>query len=72
VAAGTLDIVVPAGVAVEVDAHVGAGNLDVLGRRSDGLDIDREVVEPGREGAGRIVLRAEAGVGEVEVRRALA
>lgn len=34
VAAGHLEIVVPDGVAVEVNAHVGAGDLDLLGRRS--------------------------------------
>lgn len=70
VAAGHLDIVVPADAAVEVDAHVGAGNLVLLGRESDGLDIGREVTDPGQEGAGRLVLRAKAGVGLVEVRRA--
>ena len=72
VAAGQMQVVLPPDVAVDVDAHVGAGDLIILGRRSDGLDIRREVVEPGREGAGRIVLRAWAGIGEVEVRRAAA
>ncbi len=72
VAAGRLDIVVPAGVAVEVDAHVGAGDLLLLGRYSEGIDVRREVVEAGNEGAGRIVLRARAGLGQVEVRRAFA
>ncbi|HEV2758383.1 MAG TPA: PspC domain-containing protein [Acidimicrobiales bacterium] len=72
IAAGQMQVVLPAGVAVEVDAHVGAGDLIILGRQSDGLDIRREVVEPGPEGAGRIVLRARAGIGEVEVRRAAA
>ncbi|MDQ3643627.1 MAG: cell wall-active antibiotics response protein, partial [Actinomycetota bacterium] len=72
VAAGQLEVVVPDGVAVEVDAHVGAGDLIILGRESEGLDVRREVVESGREGAGRIVLRARAGLGQVEVRRATA
>jgi phage shock protein PspC (stress-responsive transcriptional regulator) len=72
VAAGHVDVRVPADVAVEIDAHVGAGNLLLLGRQSDGLDVRRQVDEPGREGAGRIVLRARAGVGMVEVRRAAA
>ena len=72
VAAGVVEVVVPAGVAVDVDAHVGAGDLIVLGRESEGLDVRREVVEPGREGAGRIVLRARVGMGQVEVRRAFA
>jgi hypothetical protein len=72
VAAGHLDIVVPDDVAVEIDAHIGAGDLMLLGRESDGLDIDRQLTDPGREGAGRLILRADAGVGLVEVRRAAA
>ena len=70
VAAGSLQVVVPADVAVDVDAHVGAGELDVLGRHSEGVDVDRTVTESGQEGAGRLVLRAETGIGQVEVRRA--
>ena len=70
VAAGHLDVIVPADVALDVDAHIGAGNLMLLGRESDGLDIGRELTDGGREGAGRLILRVEAGVGLVEVRRA--
>jgi hypothetical protein len=70
VAAGSLRIVVPEGAALEIDARVGAGDLDILGRTSDGLDIRRRVDEGGREGGGRLVLRAGAGLGMVEVRRA--
>ena len=72
VAVGRLEIVVPADAAVEIDAHVGAGELILLGRHSEGIDVGREVVESGNEGAGRIVLRTRAGLGEVEVRRAFA
>lgn len=72
VAAGHLDIIVPRDLALEVDAHIGAGKLMLLGRESEGLDIGREFTDAGREGAGRLILRAEAGVGLVEVRRAFA
>jgi len=72
VAAGHLDIVVPRDVAVELDAHVGAGNLMLLGRETDGLDIGRQLTDRGQEGAGTLILRAKAGVGLVEVRRAFA
>jgi hypothetical protein len=72
VAAGHLDIVIPPDVALELDAHIGAGNLMLLGRETDGVDIGRELTDPGREGAGRLILRAKAGVGLVEVRRAFA
>lgn len=70
VAAGDLEVIVPDGVAVEANTHVGAGKLEVLGRLSDGLDVDRPVTEAGGEGSGRLVVRARAGVGSVEVRRA--
>jgi phage shock protein PspC (stress-responsive transcriptional regulator) len=72
VAAGRVEVVVPRDAAVDVDAHVGAGNLQLLGRYSDGFDVDRTVIESGGDGGGRIVLRARAGMGEVEVRRAFA
>jgi phage shock protein PspC (stress-responsive transcriptional regulator) len=72
VAAGVLDIVVPADVALDIDAHVGAGELLLLDRLSEGIDVSREVHDPGREGAGRLIVRARVGVGQVEVRRAAA
>jgi phage shock protein PspC (stress-responsive transcriptional regulator) len=70
VAAGRLEVVVPGGASVDVEAGVGAGEVDVLGRRAEGLDVGRDVVQPGNEGGGRLVLNARAGVGSVEVRRA--
>lgn len=72
VAAGHVDIVVPRDVALEVDAHVGGGKLMLLGQEHEGLDIGRELTDAGREGAGTLILRAKAGVGLVEVRRAFA
>ena len=72
VAAGSLEIVVPRDAAVELDAHVGVGDLRLLGRHSEGLDVSRTVVESGGDGGGRLILRARAGLGEVEVRRAFA
>ncbi|HVL04507.1 MAG TPA: PspC domain-containing protein [Acidimicrobiales bacterium] len=72
VAAGHLDIVVPRDVAIELDAHIGAGNLMLLGRETDGLDVGRRLTDRGQDGAGTLILRAKAGVGLVEVRRAFA
>ena len=71
VAAGSLQVVVPGDAAVEVEAHVGVGTVELFGGHEEGLDVARTVVESGREGAGRLVLRARAGIGEVAVRRAL-
>ena len=70
VAAGVVEVVVPPDVAVDVDAHVGAGELELLGRHTEGFDVGRTVTDPGRDSAGRLVLRTEAGIGLVEVRRA--
>jgi len=71
-AAGHLDIVVPAGVAIDVDGHVGAGEMIVFSRMFEGFDVGRTIAEPGREGAGRLVLRLRVGMGQVEVRRGAA
>ena len=72
VAAGHVVVDLPPDVAVDVDAHVGAGNVMIFGRQWEGVDIGRHMNESGREGAGRLILRAKAGVGVVEVRRAAA
>jgi hypothetical protein len=72
VATGELDVVVPDAAAVAVDAHVGAGNVELFRRMSGGFDIDRRRDVPGAEGAGRLVLRLRAGVGQVTVHRASA
>ncbi len=71
-ASGTLIVTVPAGVAVEVDAEVGAGEMIIFGRNWEGIGIDERVAIGGQEGAGRLVLDARVGLGELEVRRAAA
>lgn len=71
-AAGNIVVTVPAGLAVEVDAHIGAGDMDVFGRDWEGIGIDERIVVAGREGAGRLVLDARVGLGQLEVRRAAA
>jgi len=68
--AGDLQVVVPEGAEVVLDAHVGAGSMTLFGRQSDGMDNGRHVVQPGREGGGRLVLSTRTGVGDLEVRRA--
>jgi len=70
IGAGHLQVVVPDGAEVVVDAHVGAGEMTVFGRHSDGMDTGRHLVEPGREGGGRLVLTARSGFGDLEVRHA--
>jgi len=68
--AGDLEVVVPAGADVVVDAHAGAGSVSVFGRTWDGFDVGHRVVEPGREGGGRLIVNVRVGFGDLEVRRA--
>jgi predicted membrane protein len=71
--AGTIVIEVPADVTVEVDAELGAGSVDLLGERAEGIGIDRSVTdEVTADGAGTLELDIQVGLGEVEVRRAAA
>lgn len=72
VAAGHVQIMVPRQAAVDIDARVGGGSLQLLGHQDDGLDVRRQISEPGSEDGGRVVLRVRAGFGLVEVRRAVA
>ena len=67
-AAGDLLVVVPEGAGLDLRAEVGAGNLEVLDRRDDGVGVESRVVERGREGNGRLVLRLRVGLGDLEVR----
>lgn len=68
--AGELEVVVPEATEVVVDGHVGAGSMVLFGRQTDGTDNGHHVVQPGREGGGRLVLSARTGFGRLEVRRA--
>ncbi|HWC11578.1 MAG TPA: hypothetical protein VG455_10175, partial [Acidimicrobiales bacterium] len=70
VGAGQLRVVAPPDVGLRVDARATLGAVDVLDRTWEGIGPKGRVVEAGREGAGRLVLRLRVGVGQVEVRRA--
>ena len=70
VGAGELVITVPAGVALEIDAHAGLGELDILGERDDGIDVDRTLTLAGSTpDAPLLQLEADVGFGSIEVRR---
>ena len=67
---GSLVVTVPDGVAVDVDAHAGAGEVTVFGSRDDGVGADRELRIPGPEAdSPTLDLDASVGIGEIEVRR---
>jgi phage shock protein PspC (stress-responsive transcriptional regulator) len=67
---GELVVTVPDDVALELDAHVGTGDMDVLGLHDDGLDVDRTFSIPGpTPDAPVLELELDVGVGRVEVAR---
>lgn len=78
---GRLFVQVPSDADVSVQAHSGAGDVVVFGNRDDGIGADRSVhdskaptpaTSTGGDNAAhpRLILNAEAGIGEVEVVRA--
>lgn len=69
---GSLVVIVPADATVAVDAHAGAGNVDLFGREADGIDVDREIVSRGSELGPGVELDLRVGLGELEVHRAAA
>ncbi len=71
IGAGEIVVVVPPDVDVTVNAHVGVGEVELLGRVDDGVGVDRSVsdVGPDGPGGGTIDLTLDAGVGNLEVRR---
>jgi phage shock protein PspC (stress-responsive transcriptional regulator) len=67
---GDLLVTVPEGVGLEIDAHAGAGDVIVLGEQDDGLGADRQLSRSGpTPDAPVLVLEADIGLGQVEVRR---
>jgi phage shock protein PspC (stress-responsive transcriptional regulator) len=62
---GRLVVTVPQGVAIDVVAHVGFGDLVLFGDRDAGVDIDRTARSTGE---GLIVLDLDVGFGELEIR----
>jgi len=70
VGAGELVITVPEGVALEVDAHAGVGEIDIVGESDDGIDVDRTLTLAGSTpDAPLLQLEADVGFGSIEVRR---
>ncbi|MGZ4609658.1 MAG: LiaF domain-containing protein, partial [Actinomycetes bacterium] len=68
---GDLTVIVPQDVTVRVDADVRAGAFDVLSApQQNGTDLHERVVDPQGVGAPVLVIDAQLGVGDLEVRRA--
>lgn len=66
---GSLQLIVPADVAVEGDAVASLGEIDALGRSIGGSDMNTTFEEPGDEGGATITLDLQTGVGEIVVDR---
>jgi phage shock protein PspC (stress-responsive transcriptional regulator) len=67
VGVGHVLVYVPDGVAVDVRGRAQVGEVVLLGRNQDGIDVDHRVVDG--DGPKRLTLDVEIGVGQVEVRR---
>lgn len=64
---GELIVIVPEGVALDVTARSGMGEVDVLGEERSGIGADVELVTG--EGGRRLALDLDVALGRVEVRR---
>jgi hypothetical protein len=65
---GELLVRVPEGTAIEVDANVGAGQLEILGRTTDGVGVEESYRSPGyEESSESLSLDLQAFTGRVEV-----
>ena len=66
---GQLVVIVPEGLAVEVEARATAGNVRVFEDEEGGFGVERQA-GPGLDGRGAVLeLVLSVGLGEVEVRR---
>lgn len=67
---GQVEVIVPDGMAVEVDARVAGGSADVLGHRVEGIGVDNDQRTDGFDDADRrLSLTVRVGLGEAVVTR---
>jgi hypothetical protein len=70
VGAGELTVLLPAEVPVDIEATSGAGEVDLLGERADGVGVTREYQSDGYATAlVRLSLNLDVGAGAIEVTR---
>ena len=63
-------ITVPRNVALEIDAQAGIGEVNVFGRRDDGIDAHRTLSFAGSTADAPVLeVEADVGIGNIEVRR---
>jgi phage shock protein PspC (stress-responsive transcriptional regulator) len=67
---GQLLITVPPDVALEIDAHAGAGDVDLVGEHHDGVDVHRTLRVPGPTADAPVLdIEADVGIGHIGVQR---
>jgi len=64
---GDLEVIVPDDADVDLDAHVGAGNIDAFGDEENGFDVDVSGIT-GTSGTQELDLELEVGIGSLRVR----
>jgi predicted membrane protein len=70
VAAGDIEVVVPSNVAVDFRGHTGAGDIFFFDVTRNGIDVTLQSLAPGAQPSSpRLVLDAEASVGQIRVMR---
>jgi phage shock protein PspC (stress-responsive transcriptional regulator) len=65
---GDVQVIVPDDVCVAADAEVGVGNIDLFGTDRGGVDVDFEDQPETAPATTRLLLNADVGLGEVQVR----
>jgi phage shock protein PspC (stress-responsive transcriptional regulator) len=66
--AGDMQVTIPPNVRLEIDAHAGAGEVDLLGHVEHGVDVDTQQHLAGVTGDGVLHLILRVGAGHIEVR----
>jgi hypothetical protein len=65
---GSIEVVVPRGADVSVDASAGVGNVDVLGQESGGVDVQLDGFVDGGDEVPAMTIEVDLGMGQVTVR----
>ena len=69
---GVMDVIVPTDARVTLDAHVGAGQMNVFDYSRDGTSLDQHVDDAPSSPRGTIKLHADMAIGQLRVCRASA
>lgn len=67
---GELRVIVPDDLNLEITSHAGAGDIDLVGRRDEGVSVDLDRSVDGSSRRGTLELDLEVGLGQIEVLRA--